>query len=72
MDSIARFFKKIGMLFRRERFNSELEEEMSFHREQKEKGLCDAGFAPKAAHQGAAREFDSICHKITRYHLKKS
>lgn len=28
MDSIACFFKKIGMLLRREKFNSELEEEM--------------------------------------------
>jgi macrolide transport system ATP-binding/permease protein len=57
MDSIARFFKKIGMLLRREKFNSELEEEMSFHREQKEKELRAAGVAPDAAHSEAAREF---------------
>jgi macrolide transport system ATP-binding/permease protein len=57
MDSIARFFKKIGMLLRREKFNSELEEEMSFHREQKEKELRDSGVAPEAAHYVAAREF---------------
>jgi hypothetical protein len=43
MDSIARFFKKIGMLLRREKFNSELEEEMWFHREQKERELCESG-----------------------------
>ncbi len=57
MDSIARLFKKIGTLLRRERFNSELEEEMSFHREQKEKDLCEAGVAPEAAHRAVAREF---------------
>jgi predicted permease len=57
MDSIARFFRKIGTLLRREKFNSELEEEMSFHREQKEKELCEAGVAPEAAHRAVAREF---------------
>jgi predicted permease len=57
MDSIARFFKKLGPLFRRERFNSELEEEMSFHREQKEKELREAGIAPEAAHHTVALEF---------------
>src|ERR1700733_14078626 len=57
MESIARFFKKVGMLLRRERFNSELEEEMSFHREQKERELREAGVASEAAHHAAAREF---------------
>jgi len=57
MDSISRFFKKAGMLFRREKFSSELEEEMSFHREQKEKELREAGVAPEAAHHAAALEF---------------
>ncbi len=57
MDSIARFFKKLGMLLRRETFNSELEEEMAFHREQKEKELREAGVAPEAAHRESAREF---------------
>src|SRR5580698_7847073 len=57
MDRIARFFKKLGTVLRRERFSSELEEEMSFHREQKEKELREAGQAPDAAHHTAAREF---------------
>src|SRR3981081_3379671 len=57
MDPIARFFKKIKMLLRREKFNSELEEEMSFHRDQKEKELREAGVAPDAAHHAAALEF---------------
>jgi predicted permease len=57
MDAIARFFTKAGMMIRREKFNSELEEEMSFHREQKEKELREAGTAPEAAHHTAALEF---------------
>src|ERR1700727_2421322 len=57
METIGRFFKRLGILLRRERFNSELEEEMSFHREQKEKELLESGVAPEAAHHAAAREF---------------
>jgi macrolide transport system ATP-binding/permease protein len=57
MDAIARFFKKAGMLLRRERFNNELDEEMLFHREQKERELRETGVAPEAAHHEAMREF---------------
>ena len=57
MDSIARFFKRMGMLLRREKFNSELQEEMAFHREQKEKELRDSGVGAAAAHHAAALEF---------------
>jgi macrolide transport system ATP-binding/permease protein len=57
MDAIARFFMKAGMMIRREKFNSELEEEMSFHREQKEKELREAGAAAEEAHHAAALEF---------------
>jgi len=57
MDSITRFFKKLGMLLGRAKFDSELEEEMAFHREEKEKELREAGVAPAAAHHAAALEF---------------
>jgi predicted permease len=57
MDAIARFFTKAGMMIRKEKFNSELEEEMAFHREQKQKELREAGATPEAAHRAAAREF---------------
>ncbi len=57
MDSVARFFKKLGMLLRREKFNDELEEEMSFHREAKEKELRDEGMTPEDAHRAAMRQF---------------
>jgi len=57
MDAISRFFKKVGMLLRREKFSSELEEEMAFHHEQKEKELRESGIPPEAAHHAAMREF---------------
>jgi predicted permease len=57
MDAIARFFTRAGLIIRREKFNSELEEEMAFHREQKEKELREAGVAPEEAHHETMREF---------------
>ncbi len=57
METMGGFFKRLGMLLHRERFNSELDEEMAFHREQKEKELRESGVAPKAAHNAAMREF---------------
>jgi macrolide transport system ATP-binding/permease protein len=57
MDSITRFFNKIEMLLRREKFNSELDEEMAFHREQKERELRESGVAPGEAHHAVAVEF---------------
>jgi len=57
MDSVTRFFKKLGMLIRREKFDSELEEEMSFHREEKERELREEGMSPEAAHRAVVREF---------------
>src|ERR1700733_12049997 len=57
MNPFSRFFKKLGTLLGRERFNNELEEEMSFHREQKEEELRAAGVAPDAVHRTAMREF---------------
>ena len=76
MDSISRFFKKIGMLLRREKFNRELEEEMAFHREQKEREFRNAGVSPQAAHRAAAREFGNPTrlkeqsHEVMGFHLE--
>ena len=52
-----RVFRKLGMLIRRERFRSELDEEMAFHRAQREKEFVDAGMTRKAARQAAKRQF---------------
>jgi hypothetical protein len=45
------------MFFRREKFNRELEEEMTFHREQAEKELRSSGMAADAARYAARRSF---------------
>ncbi len=57
MDSFLRFFRKLGFLFRRDKFNSELEEEMAYHREQQEKELQSDGMTPDAAQHAARRQF---------------
>jgi hypothetical protein len=38
-NAIARFLRRLGMVFRRDRFRSDLEEEMAFHRAEAEKAL---------------------------------
>lgn len=57
MDAIVRFFKKLGILFTRERFHRELEEEMAFHREQHEKALQAEGMTQEEANYAAKRQF---------------
>jgi predicted permease len=57
MNPIARFIKKLSILFGQERFSSELDEEMAFHREQVEKDLIADGMTPEAAHYAARRQF---------------
>src|SRR5271155_2451272 len=57
MDSIARFFRKLGFFLRREKFDSELEEEMAYHREQQEKDMQSDGMTPDAAQHAAKRQF---------------
>jgi macrolide transport system ATP-binding/permease protein len=57
MDALGRFFRKLGILFRRERFGTELEEEMAFHREQTEQELIDGGMKPEEARFAAMRRF---------------
>ena len=51
------FVNRIAILFRRNRFRSELDEEMAFHREQAEKDLRATGMSPQAARVAAARQF---------------
>ena len=53
----AGFFRKLGMLLRRERFRGELDEEMAFHRAQAEKDFAADGMTAKAARMAAKRQF---------------
>jgi putative ABC transport system permease protein len=57
MDAMIRFFNKLRILFSRERFHNELEEEMAFHREEQEKALQSEGVDPEEAHYAATRQF---------------
>jgi macrolide transport system ATP-binding/permease protein len=57
MGSITRFLKKLRILAGRERFNSELEEEMAFHREQIQKELQESGMSSDTAQHAARRQF---------------
>jgi len=57
MNPLSRMAKKFGLLFRRDRFRAELDEEMAFHREQAEKEMIAEGASAPVAHTGAARRF---------------
>ncbi|HTD96873.1 MAG TPA: ABC transporter permease [Edaphobacter sp.] len=62
MNPIARLFKKLSLFTHRKDFNRDLEEEMTFHREQKESDLQSEGLAPEAAHRAAMRDFGNPTH----------
>jgi hypothetical protein len=54
---MKRFLNKFALLFRRNRFRSDLDEEMTFHRAQMEEELIAGGMAREAAHSAAMRRF---------------
>jgi predicted permease len=49
--------RRIRMLFHRNRFQSDLEEEMRLHLDLREQEQCEAGLSRHAAHQAAYRRF---------------
>lgn len=57
MNPISVSLGKLARLFRRERFRSELDEEMAFHRAQAERDLLAGGLTPDAARRAAALQF---------------
>ncbi len=57
MNPISVALGKLARLFRRERFRSELDEEMEFHRAQAEKDFLAGGMTPDAARRAAALQF---------------
>lgn len=54
---LNRFFTKLFLLFSRNRFRNELDEEMAFHRAQAEQELIAQGMAPEQARSAAMRRF---------------
>lgn len=57
MNALSQIFRKLLLLFRRNRFRGDLDEEMTFHRDQAERELIASGLAPEAAHRTARRAF---------------
>src|SRR5690349_84374 len=57
MDSARTLLRKISALFRRERFQDELAQEVAFHREQIEAQLREEGVPAQAAQAAASRQF---------------
>ncbi len=57
MNALRRTLRKLPLLVRRERFQSELEEEMALHREEMEQELRGQGASPEQARTMARRHF---------------
>lgn len=57
MNAVFCFVRKLAFLFRRNRFRSDLDEEMAFHRAQAEREFVGSGMSPQAAHAAAMRQF---------------
>jgi predicted permease len=70
------FGKKLSMLFARQRYRSELDEEMAFHRAQAEKDFVAEGMIPEAAHFAAMRQFGNVTkmkeksHEVVRFRME--
>jgi putative ABC transport system permease protein len=57
MNEIARFFRKLWLLIRRDRFQHDLDEEMAFHLAEKQKDCEAAGMTAKQARRVARSQF---------------
>jgi macrolide transport system ATP-binding/permease protein len=57
MNPVVRFMRKLSILIGSERFVSELDEEMAFHRAQVENEFVARGMTPEAARYAAMRQF---------------
>ena len=63
-----RFMKKLGILFGRERFRSELDEEMAFHVEQAAEEHVASGMSPEEARYAAKRQLGNATLVKERTH----
>src|SRR6478609_8767774 len=60
--------RRLGYLFQRRRFESDLAEEMAFHREMKERELAQNGIAPTDVAPAARRALGSVTLARERSH----
>ena len=65
---MTRFINKLGLLFSRNRYASDLDEEMAFHCEQAEKEFVADGMTAEAAHYAAMRRFGNAVRVRERSH----
>jgi macrolide transport system ATP-binding/permease protein len=68
MNPVSSFMKKLMILFGRNRFRDELDEEMAFHREQAERELLASGMTPEAARYAAIRQVGNTTRLKERSH----
>jgi predicted permease len=76
MDWAVRFFRKLQILLRRERFPSELDEEMAFHRAEAAKEFEAEGMTAEEARYAASRRFGNTVrlhdesHQIVEFRME--
>ena len=68
MSVVARLLKRCSLLFVRNRFHGELDEEMAFHRSQLERDFAANGMTAKAARAAAKRQFGNTERLKERSH----
>jgi macrolide transport system ATP-binding/permease protein len=68
MDSLMRWLRKLWIFGRRDKFESELKEEMAFHREQIAKELQADGMAAEPARNATQRQFGNATNLQERSH----
>ena len=73
MASFVRFLRKLRLLFGRESFRDELNEEMAFHRAAAESAFVEEGMSPETARYAARRQFGNVTrmneqsHEVIRF-----
>ncbi|HEX4285897.1 MAG TPA: ABC transporter permease [Terracidiphilus sp.] len=60
MNGITQLIRRLSILFSRQRYRAELDEEMAFHRAEGERALKADGMSPDAAHKAAARQLGNV------------
>jgi macrolide transport system ATP-binding/permease protein len=68
MNTLLHFLRKLAVLFRRQSFDRDLQEEMTFHQEQAAKEFEAGGIAPEAARYAAIKQFGNATLLQERSH----
>jgi len=68
VNLVRRLASRISILFQRNRFRDDLDEEMAFHREQAERELVTEGMTPEEARYAAMRRFGNVTRVQEKTH----